>query len=221
MPKQEYALNVAGVNRVKVYWNGNTANGGRWDDVAVLLDENTVGTLEQQEDLMAGFEYRLRDDSLLKVQLVNKQLHVTRDGTALSSVVDEHPLQVEPIPTSIYIRWGLASCVIFLIGLLNVVLGFLIVLLQQQEFPYDSPNYIPLLFGLVIGAVFVLLGVFVVRKSAGALNTAIGLYIVDGLFALFQLNWVGVVIHIVLLALMFMGIEPVRRLRAIATGRQY
>src|SRR5579884_4151599 len=210
MPKQEYALNVAGVNRVKVYWNGNTANGGRWDDVAVLLDENTVGTLEQQEDLMAGFEYRLRDHSLLKVQLVNKQLHVTRDGTALSSVVDEHPLQVEPIPTSIYIRWGLASCVIFLI-----------VLLQQQEFPYDSPNYIPLLFGLVIGAVFVLLGVFVVRKSAGALNTAIGLYIVDGLFALFQLNWVGVVIHIVLLALMFMGIEPVRRLRAIATGRQY
>lgn len=221
MPKQEYALNAAGVNRVKVYWNGNTANGSRWDDVAVLLDEVTVGVLEQQEDLINGFEHRLRDDSLLKVQLVNKQLHVTRDGTPLSSVVDEYPLRVEPTPTSIYIRWGLASCVIFLIGLVNVVLGILSIVEQQQEFPEYLPDYTALLLGLAIGAVFILLGVFVVRKSSSALNTAIGLYIVDGLFALFLLNWFGVTIHIILLALMFSGIEPIRRLRAIAAGRPY
>lgn len=75
--QQEFTLNAAGVRRVRV------SRAFFSDPLTVLLDNSVIGSLSQEE-FVTGWEFPLKDGSVLKVQVVKNQVQVLRNGLALS-----------------------------------------------------------------------------------------------------------------------------------------
>jgi hypothetical protein len=86
MPKIKFALESDGPERLEVKWKGG------WfyveGDAEVLLDGVLVGTIPHAE-LGAGKEFRLPDDSSLRVRIVDGTTWVSRDGKSLVTIA--HP----------------------------------------------------------------------------------------------------------------------------------
>ncbi len=77
MPEQEFALDAAG-NYVQIYVLDEPDGG--W----VGINRSFIGGIPSREALRAGQEFALQDGSTLRVQLVENQLQVFRDGQRLS-----------------------------------------------------------------------------------------------------------------------------------------
>lgn len=77
MPEQEFALDAAG-NYVQVFLLDEPY--GAW----VAMNRSSIGGIPSREALRIGQEFALQDGSTLRVQLVENQLRVFRDGQRLS-----------------------------------------------------------------------------------------------------------------------------------------
>lgn len=85
MPVQEFALDAAG-NSVQVFFSDESEN------VTVLLNRSIIGVIPSREGLRTARAFALPDGSTLRVQLVETQLQVFRDGQLLS----QNPYGVPP-----------------------------------------------------------------------------------------------------------------------------
>jgi hypothetical protein len=79
MPEQVFALDAIG-NSVQVYVLDEPY--GAW----VAINRSSLGGIPSREALKAGQEFTLQDGSKLRVQLVDNQLQVLRDGRPLSQI---------------------------------------------------------------------------------------------------------------------------------------
>ena len=77
MPVQEFALDAVG-NYVQVFFSNESEN------VTVLLNRSIIGVIPSLEELRAARAFALPDGSTLRVQLVETQFQVFRDGQRLS-----------------------------------------------------------------------------------------------------------------------------------------
>jgi hypothetical protein len=85
MPEQEFALDGAG-NSVQVFLLDEPY--GAW----VAINRSSIGGIPSREALRIGQEFALQDGSTLRVQLVENQLQVFREGQRLS----QHHYAVPP-----------------------------------------------------------------------------------------------------------------------------
>src|SRR5215471_16124006 len=76
MPEYVFALDTIG-NYVKVYVLDDPD--GAW----VSINRTSIGNIPSREALRAGQEFALQDRSALKVQLIENQLEVFRNGQRL------------------------------------------------------------------------------------------------------------------------------------------
>src|SRR2546421_11672180 len=76
MAVQEFALDAVG-NSVQVFLSDES------QDVTVLLNRGIIGFIPSREELRSGREFALLDGSTLRVQLIETQLQVFRNGLRL------------------------------------------------------------------------------------------------------------------------------------------
>lgn len=89
MPTQEYAVDTAGKSRVQVY---RDYEGG---DLTVLLDRVIVGSVLTEENGERNREIPLKDGSVLKVQVLEDQIQVLKNGEVLPPVPPPEPEKIK------------------------------------------------------------------------------------------------------------------------------
>jgi len=193
-------------------WNGG------WKSFTASLDGQPVGFVPDQKSLKAGQEFSLSDGSTLKVQLAQElyavELRVPWNG---------RPLPGSPSDPAVRLR-GAAGVIFFVAGL-NIVLGFLGAITH-------SPFLLSLglSFGSVFfGAIFLLLGYLVRRRSVPALAIAFGLFALDGILSIGIASQQtghpvigGIVARIFFLTRIWQGFGAIRSLKEDeATGDAY
>jgi hypothetical protein len=206
MPTQEFALDAAGSRRVQVVQETDLSRG----NLTVLLDRSMIGSLSQEE-LLTGRELPLTDGSVLKIQVVDKQVQVLRNNEPLLPYTK--PKLVLPAP--IRKRFLLACGVVFLIGGFNTLIGLVSTLSQNPPSVlagFDLTN-------LVVGLLFLLLGFFVVHKSTLALCIAITILGLDAILSLFLGDLRAALLHILPLGLMIQGLRAIRKIHELEAAR--
>ncbi len=214
MPIQDFGMDAAG-RSISVFWDGE-----QWKELTVLVDGTIAGTIPHPEGLISGQEITRPDGTVLKVQTVNNDLHVWSNGQLLSAgrITRQAPAQSRAssqfaAPSKAVTRVRIAAGVTFLIGMVNIVLGVLN-LQSASQYYYSASTVQGLSIAiLALGGLFLLLGFFVARRSKTALGIAVGLYVVDALFALFTLNLLSLGVHLVLLLLMGRGFRGIQEIR--------
>lgn len=149
--------------------------GTKWNDVTVGFAGKQVGVFHRKA-LYAGMGLPLPDGSLLELQLSRnqfqpEQLKISRNGQPIHRIVTDSMYQV---------LIDYASNAIYFIGISTMGLGIVSLFFRIKILE-------PLTFGwpyIVFGAVFIVLGFFVRRRSMLALMIAIIIYALDGLVGL-------------------------------------
>jgi hypothetical protein len=206
MPILEFALDATGTNRVQTFWEAGKGN------LTILINGGKIGSISQEE-LVGGRTFALADGSILKVQVVNNQVQVLRNGWPLLS------LQAKPspsLPSSLLIRIGIAAGAVLLIGVISILLGLLYmlgsVLVQSQT--ASSTLQLLSIFHLFLGGIFLLLGILVIFRLRLALSIAVTLAVATMLLTLFGatlLDFAAALVDILLLFPMIQGFSAIRR----------
>ncbi len=203
MAKLMFALEPGGEKRLQVSWKG------LYKETSVYFDDQLVGTIQGQKALTTGQDFTLIDGSTLHVQLVSKvfntELQVLRNGQPLPGSASDPQARLKGAYTITY----------FIAGL-NLVLGIVATLFQVELLLELGIGIYSILFGLI----FLVLAIFVQRKSMAALIIAIILFIGDGVlgfvFAILagaMPSTAGLFGRIILLIPMFMGIGAIKALK--------
>lgn len=202
MAKQSYALEAGGPKRLHVTWNGI------YRDIAVKLDDRTLGTIPDQKALVKGQEFRLPDGSKLHVQLVSTfmtaELRVLRNGQPLPGSASDPAARLRN-----------AYLLIYVVGAFNAVLGLVALVFNVQFLRDVGIGLASFLFGLI----FLALGFLVQKKSLFALIVAIVLFVIDGLSTLMfaaaggSAPVTGLFVRIILLVPMIQGVSAIRALK--------
>jgi hypothetical protein len=77
MSIQEFALDPTGIKRIQIF------QGSSGGDISVLLNKSIVGSISNQEELVAGKEFVLKGGSLLLIRQTNYGYQVMCDGQPL------------------------------------------------------------------------------------------------------------------------------------------
>ena len=140
------------------------------EPLVVLIDRSVIGTIPEEEARTTGREFTLPDDTVLKVGLVYGQVQAWRNGQPLSPLSPAiQPAPRPAVPPKVLGRFRVAFRVIFFIAALSILLGIVQILQAQGS-------------GVVtigLGAIFLLLGFWVRRKSTVALGIAVTIYALD------------------------------------------
>jgi hypothetical protein len=203
MAKIMYALEPGGEKRLQVSWKG------LYKETSVYLDDQLVGTIQGQKALAAGQDFTLIDGSLLHVQLVSKvfntELQVLRNGQPLPGSASDPQARLKA-----------AYAITYFIAGLNLVLGIIATLFQVEILLELGIGFYSILFGLV----FLVLAIFVQRRSLAALIIAIVIFIIDGVLGfVFSImagatpSTTGLLGRVILLIPMFMGIGAIKALK--------
>ncbi len=210
MAKMLFALEQGGEKRLQVSWKG------MYKETSVFLDDQLVGTIQGQKALAAGQDFTLIDGSVVHVQLVTKvfntELQVLRNG--------------QPLPgsaTDPQARLKAAYIITYFIAGLNPVLGLVATLFQVEFLQQLGIGFYSLIFGLI----FLVLAIFIQRKSMVSLILAIIIFIVDGVlgFVFSAIAGVtpsttGILGRVILLIPMFQGISAIKALKKQAESQQ-
>ena len=88
MPVLEFALDASALSRVQVHISTHQG------PVSVMLNRNVIGSLTTLEEQISGKDFRLPDNSILRVQILNGHPRVWRNGRtlALASASETHSL---------------------------------------------------------------------------------------------------------------------------------
>ena len=194
MPSQSYALEPNGPKRLEISW------GAFWKDFTLQLDGQQLGTVANSAELRQGREFTLPDGSTLRVQLkrgLTSELHLHLNGKALPGTAGD-PLQ----------RLRLAAYVLFFIGGLNAIFGLFGLLVPIDFFQQIGVG----LFNLLLGLVFLLLAVFVLRRSLVALGIAFALLLVETISRLLSGFSPALFLNLVFLVILWQGMDALRDL---------
>lgn len=184
MAKMRFALDKGGPKRLELEWKG------MWEDFVVILDGQQIGAFRNKGHLAEGQEFILEDGRCLKVW---------RPDTG-KFCLPEVFLDGQLLLASGYSPKKLLSMVyqfIFMIAGLNIFVGL-------KGTLFNNPvKYLPAAGWPSLGAglVFLVLGIFVMKKSLTALRIALGIYVVDSIAWFFFLQGFAWPIKIALLIL--------------------
>lgn len=205
MPTREFALEAGGPKRLVIRWQGN------WNQVEIVVDQQVLGTFENQAALKRGADFSLPTGGTLHVQLLKSfaqaELQVLRDGNALPDSDSDPERQVSA-----------ASGMFYLVAGFNIVLGLVaelggIEILLNTGLGYSAVG---------VGFVYALLG-FLVKtyRSAVALGIGVALFAFDGLMSIVASIANGgspptgaIIFRVFLLITMFRGFRGIRALKA-------
>lgn len=206
MALQEFALDATGSSRVQISREANAEG----EYFHVLLNRSMLGTITDEEARLTGREFALPDGSTLRVQSIENQIQVLRNGQALlpMSTVPQ-TRQKLAVPPKTLGRFRVACGTVFLISLVNLLLGVIVLFSQNQALAQQES---PLIL-LIAGGIFLLLGFFAARKSSLALGIAVTIYSIDGVLSLFLGNIPAVFFHILLIFWMARGFAAIRAIQ--------
>ena len=203
MPTREFPLEAGGSKRLVIRWQGN------WNQFEILVDQQVLGTFENQAALKRGADFPLPTGGTLHVQLLKSfapaELQVSRDGNALPDSDADPERQVSA-----------ASGMFYLVAGLNIVLG-LVAELGGIEILLNTG------YGAVaVGFVYALLGFLLnTYRSAVALGVGVALFAFDGLMSIVASIGGGgapptgvLIFRVFLLITMFRGFRGIRALKA-------
>jgi hypothetical protein len=202
MPTMKFALALGEPKRLEI----DTHFG--WRDCPILLDGTEIGRVPDLKSLRQGLNYPLPDGSTLTLKYEYKvfysQFRVERNGVPLPGS-NAHPLE----------KLKTAYILIYIIGGMSFLLGLLATLLQSEVLYEIGFSWI----SMVIGAVFLLLGVLTQRRSKAALIIAVILYAIDTLLSLLTLELIrgnassSLIVHIIFIIPMILGIGAIDQLK--------
>ncbi len=148
----EYALEANADKRLELSWDGV------WRDIHVVLDGQLLGTIKDQQALLAGQEFHLPDSSTLRVQLVRGflayNLQILHNGQSIPGTATYAPSILNKASVSAYM---LAA--FFLLAGLYAVLFNVKALLAAGIGPLQ----------VVIGLIYLVSGYFIRKGSLLAL----------------------------------------------------
>ncbi|MEA5077689.1 MAG: hypothetical protein VB013_03890 [Anaerolineaceae bacterium] len=210
MAKILFALEPGGEKRLQVSWKG------LYKETSVYLDDQLVGTIQGQKALASGQDFTLIDGSLLHVQLVSKvfntELQVLRNGQPLPGSASDPQARLKA-----------AYIITYFIAGLNLVLGIVASLFQVELLQELGIG----IYSLVFGLIFLVLAIFIQRKSMAALIIAIVIFIADGVLGFVfaaiggaSPSTAGVLGRIILLIPMFQGIGAIKALKKQTESQQ-
>jgi hypothetical protein len=168
MSELNFALKENEPKRLKITWEG------RWNNIVFYLDGSIIGKITNVDKLKEGVEFKLYNGSILKAKLnggglfSSEELALLYNGKPLPDS-STHPNE----------RLKLSYGIIFFIGGLSIIVGlitqlFKIDFLLKLGFGIESVAY---------GAIFLMLGFLVKRKSMTALIMAFSLYLFETIFS--------------------------------------
>lgn len=202
MPKLRLAIDRGGPKRLEVSWKMG------WKQFRVSMDGAEVGSAAGKSELREGREFLLPDGSRLHARLV-KQLELLRNGRAVPGSATD--------PVAIL---NLSCGIIFFIGGASLLVGLLAEIIRDRDFSavFGWPD-------ALVGAAFVVLGLFVKRRSTVALGIAVtmlaGILLlrVVGSLAVFSQGGVpmgisGIFVGVMFLILICRGFGAIRQLEA-------
>ncbi len=205
MPKQSYALEPGGENRITIAWKGAFA----YNDVSVTLDGSPLGSIPDKNALKTGQKFRLPDGLILKVKLVitiyGEELRLLHNG--------------QPLPGSVFdpeAKLKSAVYIVFFIGGASIILGIITLLFDIEYLRADGIGFFTIIYGLA----FLLLGALVWRKSSVALILAIVIFSLDFLLSKFLPTAWGYepglsgISRMIMLIPMIQGIGAIKTLKA-------
>lgn len=165
MPTKRFALTEGGPKNLEVSWKGS------WKNLTVKLADQTVLTVASAKELKDGRSVTLATGQelsvILKPVLIVPELQLTLDG--------------EPVPGSAgdpKARLKTAYGIIFFVAGFSGLIGLVAELGKVQFLLQIGFGW----SGIITGAIFGILGYFVMRRSLVALIIAIVLFAVDGIF---------------------------------------
>jgi len=168
MPTVKYAIHPGGPVRVVLDW------GGFWEDLRVILDGRELGRIPSRKDLLAGREFTLSDGSVLSVRLdarpFKEDLLVQRDGQPLAG----------PPPTGDRSKVRNAGIALLLLAGMSIALSVMLVSTGSEVLRNAGVG----LYTLGFGVTLFVLGLFVLRRSLGALIAALSIFTLDTLLGL-------------------------------------
>lgn len=204
MPGMSLPMEKGGPKKLKLTWGF-----WGWKNFTVRLDGVPMAYASGRKELEAGRDFILPDRSVLSVKLhktpFGHDLRVARNGEPLPGS-DSDPRQ----------RLKLAWCLLFLVGGVNLLLGAAAMavgpgLLQDLGLGLES---------LILGAVFLLLGFLVRRRSAMALGLAMALLVIDAALTMYiaaesgrPVPVAGMLIRAFFLFYLFRGLSAIRELK--------
>ena len=203
MQKLTYALEPNGPKRLEVSWKA------MWKEFKVKVDDRVVGRASGQKELREGKRFRLKDGSYLSVKLVNKltgvDLEILHDGQPLPGTSADPATRLKN-----------AYRTVFLVAGLNTVLGLVAVLLEAPFLQALGIGFYSILFGLI----FLVLGVYVKRKSRLALILSVVIFALDSVLGIILTTASGLtpspgglLARILLMIPMVQGIQAIRTLK--------
>jgi hypothetical protein len=205
MPKNSFKLSEHSDQMVHIKWRGI------WKDVQVSLDDVLLLEIPNQRALKAGQNCLLPDGSTLEVRLktgMQTELQVMRDGTPLPGSGGDPAVKLK-----------LAQGIIYFIGGLTLLLA-LVAEFGQVEFLARLGIDI---WSAIDGALFLILGFFVGKRSQVALGLAIALYIGGAAMSIWagmeaggRMPTSGLVVRVLFLIPMFQGFGAIKALKASA-----
>ncbi len=204
MPKKQFILEDNGRHTLELTWDS------MWRNFTIHFDGAPVDTIAGGgKGLRAGKTIALPDGSELDVQLKNSlvasELAVVRDGRPLPGSAT-HPLQ----------KIRQAYTIIFIIGVLNLVLGLVGLVSTAEWVLLISGGWITAVFGLFL----LILGWLVKAKHAlPALITAIFLYAADSLLGIWVVvaggeapGIAGLIVRVLFIIGMAQGIKAIQEI---------
>jgi hypothetical protein len=204
MPKKEFILEENGRHTLELIWES------WWRNFTIHFDGAPVDTIEGGgKGLRNGKTILLPDGSTLEVRLKNSllasELVVLRNGRPLPGSAT-HPLQ----------RVKQAYTIIFIIAILNVLLGLAGLVSTSEWVQLISGGWVTAVFGLFM----LLLGWLVKEKhSLPALITALVMYTADGLLGIMTIIAAGempgiggLIVRVLFILGMAQGIKAIREL---------
>jgi hypothetical protein len=173
MPTRRYALNRGEPKRLEML------SPVKGVPLTIRLDGQEVGSIRTRDQLQRGQTFLLSDGSKLRVELAKNQLLVLRNG---------QPVPGSPSDPQVRLR-NSYGCLFALAGFVLLVgLGLTILAVTQsvdsttnQTFAdrYGADIFDLGIGALIFGAIYLLLGFFVRRRSKVALGIAVGLIMLN------------------------------------------
>lgn len=156
---QEFAFDPQGNRRIQIHCDNAKQT------VTVLSDGSRVGIIADEEELLAGCDFLLKDGSILKVhQLRGQQLQVFRNGEPLrllsSTAASASPAPVSPFSASSTAvprgaRGGCLTVWLILMVVAGLLLAFLEFSIYQDLEAHQDPTlpHWPFLLGALLALV--------------------------------------------------------------------
>jgi len=199
MPRKRFALQEGERPRLEV------SSKFPWREILVSLDGAHLAGPYSRVETEIGQHVDLPDGSTLTVVMnrtwLLQELEVYRNGVALpGSGADPQK------------RMNTASTAVLLVAGINLLLGLAVVLLDIRVLKEAGMN----VGSVIYGAVFLILGILVTRRSRVALGIALGLYVLDSIYTIFVglgSNAGNLFIRIFFIIFMFRGFEAIAVLR--------